>query len=589
MIRKESGQILIIVFVALGVVLFSVLFIIAGAQIYFGNAQHAYEAEKAVFLAEAGIDKAVNSLNKNPNYAGETETNLGDGSYSVTLTTKDAASKIIEATGYIPGKTNPKVKRTIKIESSKGVGAAFNYGLQVGQGGITMGNSATLNGSVYSNGNIVGGNNIVINGDTFVAGGTQPVADQASPDCVPPNCQDFIFGKSISGENRKDTAQSFKPTTTAVINKVSLELKKTGFPANPTVRIMKDDGGRPDKTQVLTSGILAANLVTESFSFVDVSFQSSPTLNAGVTYWLMISASSLDNSNYWYWSNDLAQGYIGGEPKWSANWQTGNPVWNSISGDLGFKTWMGGVVTLLSGGNGALANGDVHANTIDGLTINGDAYYSVILNSTVSGNSYPGSTDPTPTVFPISDANIAAWKLEAEQAGVTAGSLAFGNSCTSTLGPGKITGSLSFGNGCTVTVKSPLWIAGAMSVGNTTIFKLDPTFGASSGVIIVDGATSLGNDNDLRGSGTSGSYLMLLSTFSGTAITMGNSSISGIVYAPSGIVVIQNGASFKEIVANGITMGNTATLNYETGLANTFFTSGPGGSFTLVKGTYQVK
>lgn len=589
MIRKESGQILIIVFVALGVVLFSVLFIIAGAQIYFGNAQYAYEAEKAVFLAEAGIDKAVNSLNKNPNYSGEDNISLGEGSYSVTLTSKDAATKIITATGYIPSKTNPKVRRTVKIESSKGVGAAFNYGLQVGQGGISMGNSATLNGSIYSNGNIVGGNNIIINGDAFVAGGTQPLADQASPDCTPPNCQDLIFGKSVSGENRKDTAQSFKPTATAVINKASLKLKKTGSPANPTVRILKDQGGNPDKTQVLTSGILPANLVTDSYSFVDVSFQSSPSLNGGVTYWLMISASSTDNSNYWYWFNDLAQGYNGGAPKWSANWQAGNPLWNDISGDLGFKTWMGGVVTSITGGNGAIINGSVHANTVSNLTINGDAYYSVIVNSTVNGQSFPGSEDPVPTVFPISDANITAWKQEAQAAGVTEGSLSYGNNCTVSLGPTKITGSVSFGNGCTVTVKSPLWIAGAMSAGNTTIFKLDPTFGASSGVIIVDGATSLGNGNDLRGSGTSGSYLMLLSTFSGTAITMGNSSVSGIVYAPSGIVVIQNGASFKEIVANGITMGNTAILNYESGLANTFFTSGPGGSFTLVKGTYQVK
>lgn len=586
---NDKGQILIIVFVALGVVLFSVLFIIAGAQIYFGNAQHSVDGEKALMLAEAGIDKAMVSLNNNPNYAGETETSLGDGSYSVTITTKDAVTKIIEASGYIPDKSNPKIKRTVKIESSKGVGVAFHYGLQVGQGGISMGNSATLNGSVYSNGNIVGGNNIVINGDTFVAGGTQPLADQASPDCTPPNCQDFIFGKGVSGENRKDTAQSFKPTSAGVINKVSLKLKKSGSPANPTVRIMRDNGGQPDKNQVLTSGILPANTVTDNYSFVDVSFQSSPALSAGVTYWIMISASSLDSSNYWYWSNDLAQSYNGGLPKWSSNWQTGNPLWVTISGDLGFKTWMGGVVTSITGGNGAVVNGSVHANTISNLTINGDAYYSVIVGSTVNGSSYPGSTDPTPTVFPISDVNITAWKQEAEAAGVTEGSLAFGNNCTVSLGPAKITGSVSFGNGCAVTVKSPLWIAGAMSAGNTTVFKLDPTFGASSGVIIVDGAASMGNGNDLRGSGTQGSYLMLLSTFSGTALTMGNSSVSGIVYAPFGVVALSDGASFKEITANGITMGNTATLNYETGLANTFFTSGPGGSYSLVKGTYQVK
>lgn len=591
--RNQSGQILVIAFIALGVVLFSVLSIIAGAQIYFQNSLYSEGAGKATALAEAGIDKAIASLNKTSgSYNGESETSLGDGSYVVTVTNKDALTKVLEVTGYIPHKTAPKARKTIIIQATNGIGVAFSYGLQIGQGGLSMGNGATLNGSVYSNGNVSGGNTTLITGDVYVAGGAQASADSET-DCSGVNCQDYIFGKSVSGENRQDVAQSFQPSQTNIINKISLNLKKTGSPANPTVRIMSDSSGKPNKNDILATGTLSANLVTNQYSFVDVTFTSSPTLNANTTYWIMIHTNSLNNSKYWYWSNDLAQSYNRGQPKWSSNWQASSPVWTTINGDLGFKTYMGGVVTSVNLGNGSQVNGSVHANTItggSGATINGDAYYQTLDSLvTVNGTKYPNSQDPTPTVFPVSETNIAAWKAEAEAGGVTNGSQSFGNSCIVNLGPGKITGSVSFGNGCTVTVKSPLWIQGALSAGNTTIFKLDQSSGSLSGIIIVDGATSIGNGGDLRGSGRAGSYLMLLSTYAGTAVSVDNSSISGIVYAPNGTVSLSNNASFKEIVASGISMGNSAVLNYETGLANIIFSSGPSGAYSLVKGTYQVK
>ena len=61
---REAGQILIIVFITLGVVLFTVLSIITGAQIYFQNSVYSTDAEKATALAEAGADKAIHSLTK---------------------------------------------------------------------------------------------------------------------------------------------------------------------------------------------------------------------------------------------------------------------------------------------------------------------------------------------------------------------------------------------------------------------------------------------------------------------------------------------------------------------------------------------
>lgn len=590
---KEQGQAFLLVIMVVAVVLVITITLIGGATLYFQNATYSVNAEKATALAEAGVDKALASLNKTGgSYNGEIETILGDGSYSVTITSKDAATKIIESTGYLPNKTAPKVKRVIKIQVSKGVGVSFVYGLQIGEGGLEMGNGSTLNGSIYSNYNISGGNNSILNGDVYVAGGTQAGADQEH-DCSGVNCQDYIFGKSVSGEARQDVAQSFKPSRDAVLNKISLKLKKVGSPANPTIRIMTDSGGKPNKNGILASTNLSANLVTNQYSFIDVTFSSSPNLDNDNTYWIMIHSQSLDNSNYWVWSDDLAQSYNNGVPKWSSNWQASNPVWNSISGDLGFKTFLSGTATSINLNNGSQINGNAHANTINGnIIIQKDAYYQTIgPQVTVNGTKYADSSDPAPTTFPISEANITDWKNAAELAGIQTGNI---TSCVSTLGPGKIVGNVSLGNSCNVKVLAPVWITGTLSTGNTTKFTLDASFGVASGMIIVDGTTSFGNGVDLLGSGTAGSYLMLLSTYNSIvndneAINSGNSAISGIIYAPLGSVELANGASFKEITAWKIELGNTATLNYQSGLASTFFTSGPSGSYSLVKGTYQVK
>lgn len=593
MINNQNGQILILTFIALGVVLFTVLFVIGGAQVYFQNASYSTNSERALGLAEAGVDKALASLNKTGGtYNGESETILGDGSYSVAVTDKDAGTKILQVTGYIPNKSDPKVKRTISVQVSKGIGVSFIYGLQVGQGGLEMGNNSVFNGSLYSNGNVSGGNTTRITGDVYVAGAGQEAADQQS-DCDGANCQDYVFGRSVGGENRLDVAQSFIPGNSGLLNKISIKLKKVGSPANPTVRIMHDASGKPNKNAVMATGTLQANLVTGEYSFVDVTFNTTPSLEDGQTYWIMIAASALDSSNYWVWSNDLAQGYTWGVPKWSPNWQSGNPSWNTIAGDLGFRTFMGGVAASIDLGSGSVVNGNVHANTITGnMTISKDAYYQTLGSSvTVQGTKYPGSADPPPLVFPVSDANITEWKTQAEASGVTNGNI---NGCPVTIGPGKIVGNVTLDNECTVIVKAPLWITGGLIIGNSTTFVLDSSYGATSGVIIVDGITTLGNNSDIRGSGTAGSYLMLLSTYdslqSGNeAIETGNSSISGIVYAPKGAVDLANGASFKEITAWKLELGNGAVLNYESGLASTVFSAGPAGSFSLIKGTYQVR
>ncbi len=588
--NQEKGVVLVLVILVVAIVSISTVLTIAGSQAFYQNSNYTYNVEKAQILAEAGVDKAVASLNKSGgSYNGEAETILGDGSYSVTITSLNATTKVVQSTGYIPSKANAKVKRTVKIQISTGTGISFVYGMLVGNGGITMGNGSTIGGSIYSNGTISGGNNELITGEAIVAGGTQPLADQQN-DCASPNCGDFIFGKTVSGNSQLDVAQSFKPSTTAVLNKISLKLKKVGTPTNPTIKILTDNAGSPNKNGVLVSTPLDASKVSpQDYDFIDVTFGSSPTLSANTTYWIMIAAGSLDNSNYWYWRNDLAASYNGGVPAWSSDWQARNPVWSSVSGDLSFKTYMGGVVTSLSMGNGSIIQESVHANTINNVTINKDAYYQTISSSTVKGTSHSNYPDSPPVAMPISSANITDWQNLASLAGNISDTDITG--CPATIGPGVIHGSFTTSNSCTIKVKTPIWITGNLTVGNSIIFQMDPSLGSSSGVMIVDGVSTFSNSDDLKGTGISGSYLTLLSTYNSqanniAAINTGNSSITGILYAPFGLLSLANTANFKEAVAWQINMGTGTTLTYDSGLINTFFSTGPGGSFSAMKGTY---
>lgn len=605
---EEKGQILVVVFASLGMALFTVLSIIAGAQIYFSNATYAVNAEKATALAEAGIDKALNSLNKTGgSYSGEDETILGGGSYSVTITSTDVSTKLIESTGYIPDKIKPKAKRTIRVNTSRGVGVAFNYGIQVGEGGMELGNNNSVNGSIYSNGSITAGNSNIITGDAWIAGGPQASSDQQT-DCSGVNCQEYVFGKTVNGETRLDVAQSFKPAINEVLNRVFIKIKKVDTPGDPlsnvTVRILGDSSGKPNKNAVLTSGTLYSNLVSNSdFGWIEVTFSSLPALTADTTYWLMIS-TVLDNTKYWIWQQDLFPSYERGLPKWSFSWNTGNATWTEIPGDLSFKTYMGGAPTVLRGGSNKMdVNGEVHANTIENLDAGKDAYYQTIINSTVGGSDcpnekcHPNSADPPPKVFPISDANVADWKAQVNKPELT--SVGDITDCVNILGPAKIVGNVTFNSSCNVVIKSPVWITGTLTLNSGNRLTLDSSYGEASGVIIVgqddtSGQVVLNSNNHLNGTGAGTSLLMVLSTYDSTqtgldAIAVNSNGNTGVYYASRGIIAPGTGNSFKELTAWKIRLINFSTIDYETGLSSTLFTSGPSGSYSLVKGTYQVR
>lgn len=584
------GEMLVLALVVLTLVMINTILIISNSLTYNQNSRYSIDELQALNLAEAGIDKAVASLNSSGGaYSGEQDVGLGVGTYSISVESKDAATKVIKSTGYIPNRVSPKVTRTVEITAAVGVGASFVYGIQVGEGGLELGNSNKVLGSVYSNGNVSAGNSNEITGDVYVAGGTQPEANQEH-DCENPNCQDFIFGKSVGNDSILDVAQSFKPSSTSTLNKISLKIKKIGNPPDVVVRILADANGKPDKNGVLTSGTLYSSLISPNYGWIDVTFNTSPTINADTTYWLMTD-TSLDNSNYWSFQSDTLQGYTNGSPKWADNWQTGNPDWNNITADLSFRIFMGGSPTSIRASNNFTIGGSAHANTLESLTVKKDAYYQAIISSNVEGILYPNSQDPPPKSFPLSEANILDWKQESETNGVVSGGI---SSCINILEAKKIAGNVSFGSNCNITVKSPVWITGNLTLGSNNNLRLDPAFGVSSGLIIVDGTVDIGSNNDLVGSGENGSILMVLTTYDSIAsgipaIKVNSQGNSGVLYAGKGIIEPGTNNSFRELTAWGIRLINNSTITYDIGLSSVLFSSGPSGSYSIVRGTYQSK
>lgn len=131
----------------------------------------AVAAAQALAIAEGAMDAAVSQINQNPSYAGETDIALGNGIFTVSVSTIDSSTKRVTATGYVPDRNQPLATKTIKatIAISDDV-ISFHYGIQAGMGGFTMSNSASITGNVFSGGPVVGSGSNRVYGDVISSG-----------------------------------------------------------------------------------------------------------------------------------------------------------------------------------------------------------------------------------------------------------------------------------------------------------------------------------------------------------------------------------------------------------------------------------
>ena len=233
---------------------------------------------------------------------------------------------------------------------------------------------------------------------------------------------------------------------------------------------------------------------------------------------------------------------------------------------------------------------DMRANTLRNCTVGGNATYNTTSSCTFNGTeTVMGGNYPPVVPFPLTDQQIIDWKAEAEAGGVTTGNVTI--STGTSLGPQKIVGNLTVGNGQTLTLTGRVWVTGDFLMDNNSVLEIDPSYLDNSEVLMVDGSAGLNNNSRIDGSGTEGSYIILIVdsnklTNGDPAVRVSNNANTALFYARNGLVYIANNAHLSGVTAYKVHMNNNAVLIYDFGLADTSFSSGPGAAWAYDFGTY---
>lgn len=155
---------------------FVIFFLLASTILVMGIARSAYESlsearmlhesKRSFYAAEAGIEDAVYRLRDNRSYS-NTETFTIDGILVSTSRVHVVDSYEITAEAIANGAT-----RRNMVVLVVGDGASFNFGLQSGNGGVTLSNNSAIYGNLYSNGTVRGQGSATIYGDVISSGPT---------------------------------------------------------------------------------------------------------------------------------------------------------------------------------------------------------------------------------------------------------------------------------------------------------------------------------------------------------------------------------------------------------------------------------
>lgn len=246
--------------------------------------------------------------------------------------------------------------------------------------------------------------------------------------------------------------------------------------------------------------------------------------------------------------------------------------------------------------NSSQVNGTVYSNAnVTGsgsATIAGDAYAVGTISSPrpiITGTKHPSSP---PSVMPTVDYQY--WKDQAAAVpdNITTCSPTCTISSDTSIGPHKYIGNLNISNNAHVTIDGPIWVTGDVNItqGGTQVI-LNPSFGSEGTVFIADGKIEIEQGGSFipTNADPKGYILVVTTSTSSEAIEIANSAASAIFYALDGGAQLSQSAHVSALVAKSLSMQNTASLDYDQGLASADFSSGPGGSWAIKKGTYHFK
>lgn len=587
--------------------------------------------QDAIRVAEAGIEKAVWCLNTptapgadcpkdaSSNYIGESNVVFGRGKFTTTVSISGNTASI-DSIGTLSGSNGTSSKELQVNLATTNVGLGFNYGMQAGVGGIDLDNNAAINGNVYTNGSVTGSNGSSITGDAVLAV-SSPTVDASADPSTSPTLATANFATAAATTY---IAQSFIAQNDDKLYSVDLKLAKSNAPTSSiTIYVYGSDGsGNLDTTNNITGAsgqALTATVPIDTAggwysAFTNQTFSSGTQgqMVAGQKYWLVLKASSTNATKFWKTVTSSADTLYASGSAYTGS--TISTITTALNVDLAFRLNIGGIPATL---NIPSVTGNAYAHTIDSTDVGKDAYYAVI-NPTVRANGgtdtcttgaatvhcHNGQSDQSPKSLPIQDSQVTVFEAQGTSGGITNCS----TPCTvssGSIGPREYDGDLTLSG--TVTLTGTIWVKGNLTVNG--IVKLSSSFGSNSGTIVVDdpanratkGMITTGVSACLeKYSSASTNYLMViamsdnLGNGSAAAINVGNDFCkddvlgSSVLYASNGSIDLSNNAEIKELAGQRIHLSNNVTATYEIGLASVLFSSGPGGSWTYQKGSYQI-
>ncbi len=249
-------------------------------------------------------------------------------------------------------------------------------------------------------------------------------------------------------------------------------------------------------------------------------------------------------------------------------------------------------------GEPGLPTDEAHVHICSSSTVHGTLYYvSPGLGGSKGDCVADDGFQEHPNIIeerllPISDTQIQVWEDEAscdnDPACIYVGDYTIPIGVSESLGPLKIEGNLALGNNATLKMTGTVYVTGNIIINQNATIELDPNYyGVLSGIVIADGKITVENNATIEGSGQPGSYTMLLSTNSSldkddAAIHVKNNAMGAIFYTTDGIIRLGNNMKIREATGYKLYLDNNAEIEYETGLEDTTFTSGPGGSWAII-------
>jgi len=164
-LRGNRGQVLLI-FVILFLVI-SLVFILGIINPTLRNvkvARDLFQSKQGLLLSNSGVADAIYRLNNNLLISSSTYLII-DNNVATTTITDTLGGKVIRSSSnfssYIRG---------IQLLAVKGSGVSFHYGVQIGNGGLTMLGGTRIKGNVYSGGDVYSDGSDGVTGSVIVSG-----------------------------------------------------------------------------------------------------------------------------------------------------------------------------------------------------------------------------------------------------------------------------------------------------------------------------------------------------------------------------------------------------------------------------------